>query len=162
MLTAIYILLAALFGFALAMILMRWRGTKDQDTASDSIARRRAIISDCGDDVIWEIGKMRPLVASKEFEEKLSKRSFLRRAVLTASAFTVAWLASRGRNVVFGSESHPAKDGLFGKDGSITTDPHQDNTPHTDDHTDGGETITGTPTQMAKAPILTAAADIWT
>jgi hypothetical protein len=138
MLMAVYIVFAALLGFILAVVLMCWRGNKDKSAASDSMARQRAIMSVCGDDVIWEIGKMRPVVAPKEFEEKLSKRSFLRHAALTAVAFMVAWLASRGRNVVFGSESHSAKDGLFGQDGSIKTDPHYDNTVHNDDHSDSG------------------------
>jgi hypothetical protein len=138
MLMAVYIVFAALLGFILAVVLMRWRGNKDKTAASDSIARQRAIMSVCGDDVIWEVGKMRPVVAPKEFEEKLNKRSFLRRAALAAVAFTVAWLASRDKSVAFGSESRSAKDGLFGKDGSIKTDPHYDNTVHNDDHTDGG------------------------
>jgi hypothetical protein len=138
MLMAIYIVLAALLGFALAVVLMRWRGNKDENTVSDSTTRRRAIMNDCGDDVIWEVGKMRPIVAPKEFEEKLSKRSFLRHAALTAVAFMVAWLASRGKNAAFGSESRSAENRQFGKDGSIKSDPHQDSSMHVDNHTDGG------------------------
>ncbi|HWB59035.1 MAG TPA: hypothetical protein VG733_06075, partial [Chthoniobacteraceae bacterium] len=133
-LIALFICCAALV--LLAAIYIWRRRSRIGGRASDS-ARRRAVLEDCGDDVVWEIGKLRPIVATPEFEARMGKRAFLRRVAFSVSAFLVAWLASRGRSVAaFGMEPRPAEGRLSGKVKPM--DIHSDSMSHTDDHTDSG------------------------
>ena len=120
---------------SLAFVFIRSRRAA-KNPASDS-ARRRAVLEDCGDDVVWEIGKLRPIVATKEFEARMGKRAFLRRVAFSVSAFLVAWLASRGRSVAaFGTEPRPADGRLPAKPMPVPEDIHSDYSDHTDQHSD--------------------------
>ena len=117
-----------------------WRRCRRVGGRASNSARRCAVLEDCGDDVVWEIGKLRPIVATKEFEARVSKRAFLRRVAFSVSAFLVAWLASRGRSVAaFGTEPRPADGRLPGKPKPVPEDIHSDYSDHTDDHSDGGD-----------------------
>ena len=138
MLIPICISLAVLTVLSLAVVFIRSRRRAAKNPASDS-ARRRAVLEDCGDDVVWEIGKLRPIVATKEFEARMGKRAFLRRVAFSVSAFLVAWLASRGRSVAaFGTEPRPADGRLPGKAMPVPEDIHSDYSDHTDQHSDSG------------------------
>jgi hypothetical protein len=135
MATALGIFVSAFIAFALVIFSIRSRRAAGNPPSSDA-NRRRAVVGDHGDDVVWEVGKLRPIAATKEFDEQLSKRSFLKRAAFTVSAFSVAWLASRGKSVAFGSELRSTDGTLGGMEGSIKADPHNDSTYHVDNHTD--------------------------
>ena len=120
MLTVICISVVAIVVALLTVALIRSRRAIAK-SVSDS-TRHRSVLDDCGDDVIWEVGKMRPIGATREFQEQLSKRSFLKRAAFTVSAFSVAWLASSDKSVANCSELHSAEDHLAGNEDSIKAD----------------------------------------
>ena len=135
----ICISLAVLTVASLAVVFIRSRRRAAKDPASDS-ARRRAVLEDCGDDVVWEIGKLRPIVATREFEARMGKRAFLRRVAFSVSAFLVAWLASRARSVAAfgtGTASRGERRTWPPKPMPVPEDIHTDSTVHNDDHTDG-------------------------
>ncbi len=124
--------LGVLLAGSLAVVCFRARRTAAGKPATDA-TRRRAVLEDCGDDVIWEVGRLRPVVATQEFEEHLSKRSFLRRATFSVAAFGVAWLASRGQSVALGAAPRPAGGRLSGKHPPMPEDgQHVDEGAHTD------------------------------
>ena len=103
MLITLCITFAALMVVSAVVVFLRSRRTAAPNRASPS-ARRRAVIADCGDDVVWEIGKQRPITGTPEFNAKISKRSFLKRSSPGAGRYRrpPGWPA-HGRSVAFGS-----------------------------------------------------------
>ncbi len=130
----------------LATVFIGRRRSRIAGRASDS-ARRRAVLEDCGDDAVWEAGRARSIAGEpRGLEPRLGRRMFLKRAVLSVTAFAVAWLASRGRSAAAMSLKPPAQGArnagpMDTHNDQATHDdisyPHGDNTDHTDNHSDG-------------------------
>jgi hypothetical protein len=126
-----------------------WRRRRRGGSRASESARRRAVLEDCGDDVVWEAGRARAIAEARGLEPRLGRRMFLKRAALSVTAFAVAWLASRGRGAAATSLKPPSAQGarkagpmdIPHSDQATHNDlssPHSDYADHTDNHSDGG------------------------
>jgi hypothetical protein len=79
-----------------AVVLVRSRRRPAPNRASPA-NRHRAVLEDCGDDVVWEAGKHRSIAATPEFQAKLREPSFLQRLASRVSARSLPRLASRAK-----------------------------------------------------------------
>ena len=68
-------------------------------------------MEDCGDDVVWEMGKLRPIADPRNLHGNPVEASFFKRLALSLSAYWVAWLAARGKKVAFALEPQSLSSG---------------------------------------------------
>jgi hypothetical protein len=130
-----------IFGFIFCVMAYRASRKKEKDSSQ----RKRAVVDDLGDQVLWEMGKERPIIQTKGLEVKMTQRSFLQKLALGTLVSFAGWVAARGENLVWAEKIAVSKTGK-NSEKSVTLDNRprskQAAPSHSDGHTDSTHTDT--------------------
>lgn len=142
--------------FLVGLVLALWAYRATRQKNMDAAQRQRAVVEDLGDKVLWEMGKGRPIIQTKNFDLKIGKRTFVRKVALGILVSSAGWLAARGENFLLAeklitpSKKRNLKSRSWksnsGDDRTHTDQAHTDTTTHND------ETIAHTDTHSDASP----------